>query len=131
MRRFRARNRAAGLREVRRWASASVSGAVSYSDHRLHDIRSLALHALVAKKLAKDTRLIGVAKRNLARWKKGRPNPLGYLAEWEQLLSRPIPEVLDVLTAMNERATRLRQSSPFAGVLSPKERKRLFDAFRA
>jgi hypothetical protein len=35
------------------------------------------------------------------------------------------------VTEQSENAARLRQSSPFAGVLSPAERKRIYDAFRA
>jgi hypothetical protein len=36
-----------------------------------------------------------------------------------------------LLVSRSERATRLRQSSPFAGVLTPAERRRVYEAFRA
>jgi len=129
MRRYRARNKASGLKEVRHWISTNPAKA--YSDHRFQDIRSLALHALVARKLQRDPRLLNFARRNVARWQKKRLSPSPALAEWQAILRRPLPEVLAFITDTSEQATRLRQSSPFAGVLAPEERKRVFDAFRA
>ena len=124
---MRARKKAAGLREVRRWLPARPG----YSDHRIHEIRSLALHALVARKLARDPSLLEVARGNLIRWRQSSPEPPAYLDEWERILSQPLPQILALITATDEEATRLRQSSPFAGVLTAEERDRLFAAFRA
>ena len=117
------------MREVRSWEPAPTP--TSYSDHRLLEIRSLALHALVARKLASEPHLIEVARQNLARWRAKQADPPDYLDEWEELLARPLAQVLERITAMDAEATRLRQSSPFAGVLTADERERLFDAFRA
>lgn len=88
------------------------------------------MHALIAKKLLRDRRILAIAKRNLARWQETRAGAT-YLAEWRTILKRPPEEIAAFLVADDENATRLRQSSPFAGVLSPQERKRFFDAFRA
>jgi hypothetical protein len=126
---MRARKRAAGMREVRRWVPTPTPS--SYSDHRLHEIRSLALHGLIARKLCRDPDLLRVAERNLARWRKSDPDPPAYLDEWEHILAQPLPYILDRITAMDAEAIRLRQSSPFAGALSAEERDRLFEAFRA
>jgi hypothetical protein len=101
------------------------------SDHRILDARSLAMHALIARKIARDARLIDVARRNLDRWRAGRGTEPPALAEWRAILARPWREVAAVLTDPGEEATRLRQSSPFAGVLSADERRTIYDAFRA
>jgi len=90
--------------------------------HEWIDRRSLALHAAVAEKLAAQPQLLDVARTNLARWRKTGPAPA--LREWEDLIERmPLPRLLELLRSPSESARRLRQSSPFAGVLSPEERR--------
>jgi hypothetical protein len=66
MRRYRARRRAAGLRLERRWVPAAGPRVTAppLSDHRILDARSLAMHALIARKIARDARLIDVARRS-------------------------------------------------------------------
>ena len=92
-------------------------------DHRLIDERSLALHRLVAEKLRADSTLLDLAGANLDRWEAGAsPRLRPVLAEWRALLGAPLDELLAVLTGEDERATRLRQSSPFAGALTSGER---------
>ena len=44
-------------------------------------------------------------------------------------LQRPLPEVISVLLSTDQRATRLRQSSPFAGLLSVSERTEILKRF--
>src|SRR5438445_7523534 len=58
----------------------------------------------------------------------GVPRALG---EWREILDRPWPEIAALITDADEPAVRLRQSSPFAGVLTPGERRRVYEAFRA
>ncbi len=113
MRRYRARRRAAGLRVATRWlpaASAAISPGVL--KHRILEARSLAMHCLIARKIEADPRLLAAARRNL-------------------ILDRPWPEIAALITDADEAAVRLRQSSPFAGVLTPGERRRVYEAFRA
>jgi hypothetical protein len=44
------------------------------------------------------------------------------LQEWQELLEQlPPQEVASFIVSLDERATRMRQSSPFAGVLTPQE----------
>ena len=133
MRRMRARRKAAGLRPVTRWVPAvPLSQATPvYSDHRLHDVRSLALHALIGAKIERDPALLKIARSNLTHWRKRFKGPPDrWWTAWEQLLRRPWPQVAALLTDPGEQATRLRQSSPFAGVLTTAERRRVYDAFR-
>ena len=134
MRRMRARRKAAGLRPVTRWmpAKAPLTPATVRSDHRLHDIRSLAMHAVIAARIDRHPALLGKAYANLKRWRsRFGAKPDRWWLEWDQLLRRPWPELAALLTDPGESATRLRQSSPFAGLLSATERRKIYDALRA
>lgn len=132
MRAYRKRKRDAGLKSVRRWKPEEESGQRPYSDHRILDARSLAMHCKIAQKIARDPKLLNKAKANVERWsaKSKSPRPQ-YLREWEQILERPWPQIAELITSMSEDATRLRSSSPFAGVLTADERDQIYEAFRA
>ncbi len=132
MRAYRKRKRDAGLKSVRRWEPEERTGTRPYSDHRILDARSLAMHCKIAQKISNDPSLLDKAKANLERWsaKSKDPQPR-YLREWEQILKRPWPEIAELITSMSEDATRLRSSSPFAGVLTARERDQIYAAFRA
>lgn len=131
MRAMRERRRAAGLKPVVSWVPAKPSITSAYSAHRLSEIRSLAMHAVIAAKIERDRSPIAVAQKNLdrwqARWREAAPQ---WLAEWRAILKRPWKEVAARITEMSEDAARLRQSSPFAGALTAQERRRIHDAFR-
>jgi hypothetical protein len=131
MRAYRKRKRDAGFKRVRRWESVDSVGTGRYSDHRILDARSLAMHCRVAQKISRDPRLLDKARENLERWsaKSKGPRPR-YLREWAEILDRPWLEIAALITDMSEDATRLRSSSPFAGVLSPVEREQIYAAFR-
>src|SRR5256885_6271099 len=69
MRRYRARQHGAGLRASTRWLPAGVVAASpGLLKHRIIEARSLAMHCLIARKIAADPRLLGAARRNLAKW---------------------------------------------------------------
>jgi hypothetical protein len=132
MRRYRARRRAAGLKQERRWVSSRGQAPAVFSDHAVLDARSLALHCLIARKISRDPRLLLVARKNLAAWTRARDpreRPTCF-KEWEAVLRWPWPRIAALITSMSEQATRLRQSSPFPGVLDPQERRRVYEAFR-
>lgn len=50
----------------------------------------------------------------------GRSTPL--LLRWRDVLSRPVAEIVGVLTDRSEDAAWLRSASPFAGTLDPQTR---------
>jgi hypothetical protein len=131
---MRARRKAAGLKTVVKWVPESSRDHAPYSSHRLLEARSLAMHTVIAEKVGRDPRLLQVAHRNLARWRGrwtcARDVPR-WMAEWEEILERPWTEVAALISAPTEESARLRQSSPFAGVLTPLERRRIYEAFRA
>ena len=132
MRAYRKRKRDAGLKSVRHWEPAEGTTVRQYSDHRILDARSLAMHCKIAQKISRDPDLLDKAKGNLERWVAKSEEPLPkHLREWQQILERPWPEIAELITSMSEDATRLRSSSPFAGVLSVDERERVYAAFRA
>lgn len=128
MRRYRVRRRAAGLRPLVVWTPQRAV----WSDHRIVDARSLAMHVLAARHIARDPRLLERARATVERWaaRYGTRAPAA-LAEWQALLDRPWEEVLARATALSEEGARLRQSSPLATLLSEDERRRVYDAFRA
>jgi hypothetical protein len=131
MKRSRARRKAAGLRLETRWVS--VTPAIpTFSAHRLIEARSLAMHALIARKITRDSSLLEIPRRNLARWRaRSAEVAPAWLDEWQGILERPWPEIAACITEASENGARLRQSSPFAGVLTETERARIYEAFRA
>jgi hypothetical protein len=132
MRRLRERRKAAGLKTVVAWVPKEPSEQSTYSSHRLLEARSLAMHAVIARKIEHDPRLLAIAHHNIdrwsARWKEGAP---AWLKEWRQMLKQPWHRVAALITEPSEHGARLRQSSPFAGVLTNEERWRIYEAFRA
>lgn len=132
MRRLRARRKEAGLRSIVSWQPATPAGPAPYSSHRLLEARSLAMHALIAARIARNPELLGKARENLERWSsRWGDDPPRWAREWQALLGRPWPEIAALITEPSENAARLRQSSPFAGLLTPEERKRIHETFRA
>jgi hypothetical protein len=96
--------------------------------HRLADLRSLALHREVACRLRADPRLIEAAKLRVARWARERSVSSGYVTAWQGLLDGPADALLAMLERDDERATELRQVSPFSGILDARERWRIWRA---
>ena len=132
MRAYRKRKRDAGLANVRRWEPADGLSAGHYSDHRILDARSLAMHCRIVQKISRDPRLLAKAKANHSRWTANIDGPKPrYLMEWQEILEKPWPTIAEIMTSMSEDATRLRSSSPFAGILNEKEREQIYAAFRA
>ena len=107
-------------------------GMANENDNQGHariDARSLAMHRAIAAKLLASPELFAIAKDNLKRWRATAGRSLPYLDAWDQVLTRPAEEVLELMRQDNEAMRAMRQASPFAGVLSPKERWKIYDAF--
>ena len=95
MRRYRARRRAAGLRTTAR----STPRVPVWSDHRIAEAKSLALHVIAARRIAAKPRLLARARSTLARWldRYGDAPPTALL-EWRDLLAYLLlakPEFVD------------------------------------
>lgn len=97
--------------------------------HRRVELRSLAMHQEIARKLLEDSSpVVEKARANLDRWAATAGRSAPYLEEWRRLLHLPAAELAKLIVEDSERMTELRQSSPFAGVLTPRERWRILDA---
>lgn len=87
------------------------------------------MHQEIARKLLKDPGpVVEKARTNLDRWTATAGRSAPYLEEWRRLLHLPAAELAKRIVEDSERMTDLRQSSPFAGVLTPRERWRILDA---
>jgi hypothetical protein len=94
--------------------------------HRGADLRSLAYHRVVAQRL--DGQIISAARDRIQRWRAEGKLHTDYAGRWEELLSRPASEIAAVLAEDSEDGRDLRQNSPFAGVLTEPERRRILEA---
>lgn len=92
--------------------------------HEVQDAISYELARRVATGLPTHPEWLVQARANLGRWTRRNSNAPALLrayGEWERWLNRPLSEIIAILTSDTDEAQRLRQNSPFAGVLSPKE----------
>lgn len=91
--------------------------------HNRARARSLAYHHAVASRLRRP--MVEEARHVLFRWREQGRIDDRYADRWEQLFERPLPEIRRALVEEGQEADDLRQSSPFAGVLSEPERRRI------
>lgn len=79
---------------------------------------SRALHDDIAQRLRTEPDLIDRARANIAHWEAmmGHAAPRD-LEVWRDILNQGIEAIIRVLTARDATSDRLRQSSPFAGVV--------------
>ena len=86
---------------------------------------SLALDRAVVERLRANPALLEQARGNLRRWlarNGAAPGLRRCYEEWLEILDRqPFEKILELLHAEDEEARRLRQNSPFVGILSPAE----------
>jgi hypothetical protein len=101
--------------------------------HSLIDQRSLELDRVVIRRLREDPALVDMAKGTLRRWLSNcsinvRPD----LLRWQQLLDGDFEVLLQFLASDASEATRLRQSSPFAGpaFITGEERDEIFRRYQ-
>lgn len=96
--------------------------------HETVERRSLAYHRAVVKRL--DPQLIAEARERVDRLAgEGHLHPR-YAERWSRLLALPIDKIAEAIAADDPEATDLRQNSPFAGVLSEQERRRIIETVR-
>ena len=90
--------------------------------HQRIDLRSLELARAVVARIDSDPERRGLerARQTCARWLRSAPAPA--LEEWSRLLSAEWVVIRSKLLEESEDGQRLRQSTPFTGVLAPAER---------
>ena len=92
--------------------------------HEIQDSASFDLAQRIASGLPQHPEWIDLARANLDRWSRvnaDAPSLLRCYEEWRKLLQGRVPDICAALTAGTDEGQRLRQNSPFAGILSPDE----------
>jgi hypothetical protein len=98
--------------------------------HQQIDLRSLAMARAIVGKIDRDPTRAGLAKARATCQRWVEQHPLPALSEWLEILARPWDEVKRVLLDESESGQRLRQSDPFSGILTPRERWEIYRAHR-
>jgi len=92
--------------------------------------RSLLMHRAVARRLARDPGMVGVARIRLIQLRGANVHGRPYHDRWQCLLDGPVDVLLRAMTEDSEQATTLRRESPFSTLVTPSERKRAFADIR-
>jgi hypothetical protein len=100
-------------------------------DHRKIEERSLALHREIAQRIRKNPELLSRVRDRLVNdIRSGRFSVrlTDAMQEWLDLLNgSSLDQILQLLIDQGENARRLRQSTPFAGILTQEERRRIVE----
>jgi hypothetical protein len=124
-------DRAAGSAPLPEPAGSPASAAPEPWSHPWHDQLGLLYHRAIAGKIRAHPDLRSVAAENIVRWTARNDYPasvLRALQHWRGLLtSAPLEELLAALTDPSERGHQMRQNTPFAGILTAEERRRIRD----
>jgi hypothetical protein len=104
-------------------ARFSETATETMNPHSAIDARSLAMDRLIADRLRKDPAVLVKARAVLAGWLASCDDSVRpALEEWRAILDSPISAIIETLEGEDESSVRLRQSSPFCGILTPAER---------
>jgi DNA-binding MarR family transcriptional regulator len=90
--------------------------------HGLAELRSLRAHTEIANRIKLDPSIVQQALQRLERDYARGVTSRYYYERWHDLLTGPVDSLTEQMQAEHEEALSLRQASPFAGVLGPKER---------
>lgn len=94
--------------------------------HELAEERSLALHRAIAERIRRDPSIVGRARDRVDGWLADRSVAEPYARRWKALLDGPREALLAALVDQGQAARDLRQTTPFAFVVPPRERWRLW-----
>jgi hypothetical protein len=131
MRRYRARLKLNPKSASAGHPSARPAPPPVYSPHAILDARSLAMHVRIVAKITRDRSLLAVARQNIERWVDASGADAAPVhTEWRAILAWDWPRIAGLLLEQTERGVRLRQSTPFTGILSPKERWAIHEMFK-
>ena len=93
--------------------------------HRLAEERSVAYHHVIAERLRHQPEVLERARQRVQEWMvpeaSGASTPF-YARKWAEILAGDISSIAAFLIERSDLADELRQSSPFAGALQPRER---------
>lgn len=94
--------------------------------HRLAEERSIALHREVAARLRADPRHLDAARARVAGWLATGEVSATYARRWREVLDLPLDDLCAILVDPGQPARDLRQCTPFAGVVDPRTRWRIW-----
>ncbi|MFH1727042.1 MAG: helix-turn-helix transcriptional regulator [Pseudomonadota bacterium] len=95
------------------------------------DKRSLAYHYAIVNKLKdRPDQIRKKAKKTLIKLKLKHPHAKDLLGNWSKWLNLPLESLISNILNPNQESREMRHVSPFAGILSPKERTKLLKEFR-
>lgn len=93
--------------------------------HQLHEMRSLRMHRIVAERYHETPAdVIRFGLENLKRWQH-RGVDCDDFRIWEEILRSAPQRLPQILSGSSEEAVRLRQSSPFAGLIPEESRQQI------
>jgi hypothetical protein len=94
--------------------------------HQLAEARSRELHRLVAARLRAEPELLERARSRVAGWLGDGSVARVYAEAWQGLLNGELDRLCAKLVEESEEANALRQVTPFAGVIDPRTRWRIW-----
>jgi hypothetical protein len=118
-----------------RWSGSTglspvLASPTGMDPHRLAEERSVAYHRVVAERLPDQPEILDSARRRVQDWLASGLAAPASATRWASLLAGDISTIAAFLVERSEQADELRQSSPFAGALNPRERWRIWRATR-
>ena len=109
----------------------AADGTVLMDLHRLAEKRSIAYHRLIAERIRRDPTILDGARARVRSWISASAAVPFYARKWHEVLSHDVDAIVALLVEDSELARELRQSTPFAGALSPAERWEIWRAVGA
>jgi len=114
--------------EALRARGAGTGGGPMTSDQ----VRSLWLARVVAGKVAQDPeRALRHGRERLSLLLSGNQDGRPWLLRWQQIIDQGPEAVMRVLTSTDPEARELRANTPFGGLLSEAERRRVIESYSA
>jgi len=102
---------------------------MSKDPHALSELRSIEYHRKIGEYIQADPSILKIVKQRLhASLRGGDASRRHWASAWLKLIDGPIDILLRALVDPGESAKELRQSTPFTGILTPEERREIFNA---
>lgn len=105
---------------------AELDAELASRAHARPELISLLYHRALAQQLTDD--IVDAARDQLSRWQQDGAIDTRWVDEWRRILSRPTRRIAETISADTPRLARLRQSSPFAGLLDEAIRRQIVAA---
>lgn len=90
--------------------------------HQLAEERSIAYHRALASKIESDPAILDMAQCRVEGWIRDRSVHPFYAEGWRELLDLPLGDLQRKLVDPSQEMRDMRQCTPFAGGLDPRER---------